>query len=114
MPCSDGCGPAMAGRSRRPQNCIFVAFRQCKSGGSGGVVGTLTDRWLITDYSTVVMNGSAAEHFGTALHTTSFCGKYIIKCVDGFVPHMNVSSAMKKYGLDCESMAAIIKKEALE
>ena len=61
-----------------------------------------------------VMNGSAAEHFGTALHTTSFCGKYIIKCVDGFVPHMNVSSAMKKYGLDCESMAAIIKKEALE
>ena len=61
-----------------------------------------------------VMNGSAAEHFGTALHTTSFCGKYIIKCVDGFVPHMNVYSAMKKYGLDCESMAAIIKKEALE
>ena len=61
-----------------------------------------------------VMNGRAAEHFGTALHTTSFCGKYIIKCVDGFVPHMNVSSAMKKYGLDCESMAAIIKKEALE
>ena len=61
-----------------------------------------------------VMNGSADEHFGTAIHTTSFCGKYIIKCVDGFVPHMNVSSAMKKYGLDCESMAAIIKKEALE
>lgn len=61
-----------------------------------------------------VQNGSIAEHFGTLLHETSFGGKYIIKCVSGFVPHMKVSSAMKKYGLDSESMAALIKKEALK
>ena len=61
-----------------------------------------------------VQNGSIAEHFGTLLHKTAFDGEYIIKCVDGFVPHMKVSSAMKKYGLDCESMIALIKREALK
>lgn len=61
-----------------------------------------------------VQNGSIAEHFGTLLHKTDFDGKYIIRCVDGFVPHMKVSSAMKKYGLDSESMAALIEKEALK
>ena len=61
-----------------------------------------------------VQNGSIAEHFGTVLYETSFRGRYIIKCVEGFVPHMKVSSAMKKYGLDGESMAALIEKEALK
>lgn len=61
-----------------------------------------------------VQNGSVAEHFGTLLHEASFRGKYTIKCVDGFVSHMKVSSAMKKYGLDGDSMAELIKKEALK
>ena len=61
-----------------------------------------------------VQNGSVAEHFGTLLHEASFRGKYAIKCVDGFVSHMKVPSAMKKYGLDGDSMAELIKKEALK
>lgn len=61
-----------------------------------------------------VQNGSIAEHFGTLLRKYEFCGKYIMQCVSGFVPHMKVSSAMKKYGLNSDSMVSLIEKEALK
>ena len=61
-----------------------------------------------------VQNGSIAEHFGTLRRKYEFCGKYIMQCVSGFVPHMKVSSAMKKYGLNSDSMVSLIEKEALK
>lgn len=57
--------------------------------------------------------GSIAEHFGTELSKSGFSGKYEIHCVSGFVPHMKVESAMKKHGLDRESMINAVK-EALK
>lgn len=60
-----------------------------------------------------IKSGSVAEHFGSELQNTTFSGKYIMQCVDGFVPHMSVTSAMKKYGLDSESMVSLIKKESI-
>ena len=58
-------------------------------------------------------HGSIAEHFGCELYKSGFSGKYVSKCVDGFVPHMKVDTAMKIHGLDAESMTELIRKEAL-
>lgn len=57
--------------------------------------------------------GSIAEHFGAKLNANGFNGTYNIRCVSGFVPHMNVESAMKLHGLDRESMIKTVK-EALK
>ena len=60
-----------------------------------------------------VEHGSIAEHFGCELNKIGFCGKYIFKCVDGFVPHMKVETAMRIHGLDTESITELIRKETL-
>ena len=57
--------------------------------------------------------GSIAEHFGNELYKNGFEGKYEIHCVSGFVPHMEAESAMKRHGLDRESMKNAVK-EALK
>ena len=57
--------------------------------------------------------GSIAEHFGNELYKNGFEGKIEIHCVSGFVPHMEVGSAMKLHGLDRESMKNVVK-EALK
>ncbi len=59
-----------------------------------------------------VEHGSIAEHFCFELYKFGFIGKYVSKCIDGFVPHMNVDTAMKIHGLDVESMVELIEKEA--
>lgn len=57
--------------------------------------------------------GSIAEHFGKMLHESGYQGKYYMKCVSGFVPHMEVKNAMKLHGLDRESIINAIE-EALK
>lgn len=57
--------------------------------------------------------GSIAEHFGNLLFKNDFNKNYKIRCVSGFVPHMNVGDAMKLHGLDRESMKTAVK-EALK
>ena len=57
--------------------------------------------------------GSIAEHFGKMLYESGYCGNYSIRCVSGFVPHMEVKNAMKLHGLDRESMINAIE-EALK
>jgi len=54
--------------------------------------------------------GSIAEHFGNELSKSGFEGIYKIHCVSGFVPHMKVENAMKKHGLDRESMINAVKE----
>ena len=80
------------------------------------------DEWLKEDmekYKNVfffeesVEYGSIAEHFGKMLSESGYCGNYSIRCVSGFVPHMEVKNAMKLHGLDRESMINAIE-EALK
>jgi len=53
-------------------------------------------------------NGSIAEHFGIELFGDGYKGSYHIKALSGFIPHMSVESAMRKYGLDAESIAGTV------
>ncbi|MBQ6877861.1 MAG: 1-deoxy-D-xylulose-5-phosphate synthase [Oscillospiraceae bacterium] len=57
--------------------------------------------------------GSIAEHFGSMLFESGFEGKYIKRCVSGFVSHMDAEKALKLHGLDRESMINAVK-EALK
>ena len=59
-----------------------------------------------------VEQGSIAEHIGTRLQKIGFKGIYRTQCVHGFVSHMAVSHAMKRYGLNHDSMIEKIKEEA--
>ncbi len=59
-----------------------------------------------------IKHGSIAEHFGSELYGSGFCGKYIFKCINGFISHMKVETAMKRYELDEDSMLRLIKGEA--
>lgn len=54
--------------------------------------------------------GSIAEHFGSELRKKRFSGYYETCCVRGFIPHMSVSSALQKNGLDEDSMIKKIEE----
>lgn len=66
-------------------------------------------------FEEVVFPGSIAEHFGAALAERGFRGEYRPQNVSGFLPQMSAASALKKQGLDVESMRRKIsgKKERI-
>ncbi|MBQ8203327.1 MAG: 1-deoxy-D-xylulose-5-phosphate synthase [Clostridia bacterium] len=52
-----------------------------------------------------IKSGGIAEHMGSRLSEMQYKGKYTVHAIDGvFVPADNVSSALKTYGLDTQSM----------
>lgn len=52
-----------------------------------------------------VLSGGIAEHIGNRLLEAGFKGEYTVHAIDGeFVPSMSVGNALRKYGLDSESM----------
>lgn len=56
-------------------------------------------------YEEGIKSGGIAELFGSLLMDLNFKGEYIIHAIDGeFVPHAQVSSSLKRYGFDTESI----------
>lgn len=52
-----------------------------------------------------IKSGGIAEHFGNRLSEAQYKGKYTVHAIDGeFVRADNISSALKTYGLDTQSM----------
>ncbi len=52
-----------------------------------------------------IKSGGIAEHMGNKLAEAQYKGKYVAHAIDGvFVPADNISSALKTYGLDTQSM----------
>lgn len=56
-------------------------------------------------YEEGIKSGGIAELFGSLLMDLNFKGEYIIHAIDSeFVPHAQVSSSLKRYGFDTESI----------
>ena len=56
-----------------------------------------------------ILSGGIAEHIGCRLLQTGFNGKYKVNAINNeFVGASTISSALKKYKLDCESMIEIV------
>ncbi len=56
-----------------------------------------------------ILAGGIAEHIGCRLLQKGFDGKYTVKAIDGeFVVAATIPSALKKYGLDTQSMIDIV------
>ncbi len=62
-------------------------------------------------FEEAVFPGGIAEHFGAALTEKGFHGGYHPQNVSGFIPQMSVASAIKKQGLDAQSMRRKIAGE---
>ena len=59
-----------------------------------------------------ILSGGIGEHIAGRLLNADYTGKYNLQSIDGeFVPVSTVSSALKKYGLDTESMVEIVKRD---
>lgn len=56
-------------------------------------------------YEEGIKSGGIAELFGSLLIESDFKGSYVIHAIDGeFVPHAHVSSSLKRYGFDTDSI----------
>ena len=58
-----------------------------------------------------MQSGSINEKFGLRLFLSGYKGKYINKAINGFVQQASVVSALKKVGLDSDSMINTVKQE---
>lgn len=60
-------------------------------------------------YEEGIKSGGIAEYFGSILLESEFKGKYKIHAINGeFVPHAHISSSLKRYGLDTDSIKATL------
>ena len=58
-----------------------------------------------------IRSGGIAEHIASRLLEQNYGGSYSIFAIDDeFVPASSISSALKKYKLDTESMIEIVSK----
>ena len=72
---------------------------------SKGLIDTLCGYDDIRFFEEGIRSGGIAEHIGARLLECGYKGSYKISAIeDTFVPAATVSSALKKYGLDAESM----------
>lgn len=56
-------------------------------------------------YEEGIKSGGIAELFGSLLIESDYKGRYVIHAIDGeFVPHAQISSSFKRYGLDVDSI----------
>lgn len=53
-------------------------------------------------------NGSIAEKLSSRLYSNGYNGKFHVTAINGFVKQAKVSSALKKYKLDCDGMAETV------